>query len=368
MVSFDVASLFSNVPLDFTIRVILKKVYEDKVINTKLKKEQLKELLELCTKRLHFSFNGEMFQQSDGVAMGSPLGPVIANIFMSELENEIIPQLNDKMIVWLRYVDDTFTIINEGEIENVKAILNNFHESIKFTHEIEVERCLPFLDVQIERNVDGTFSTGVYRKQTDTNIYVHWKAHAPKIWKIGTLKGLLRRAFLISSDENRLKNEIDHLKHVFIKINQYPKKVVENTLKLVKEKVTKEKEEVPQNEGSNISNQISVPTENSTPPTHPHIILPYKGYKGESLVKSFKKALSKVLPESVVPRFIFKGKKLSSFFPIKDKVEDKHASGIIYGFNVPSMEDNIYHYIGETKVRHETRIYQHTYTDTASAV
>ena len=81
----------------------------------------------------------------------------------------------------IRYVDDTFTIINEGEIENVKAILNNFHESIKFTHEVEIERCFPFLDVQIERNLDGTFSTGVYRKQTDRNIYVHWKAHAPKL-------------------------------------------------------------------------------------------------------------------------------------------------------------------------------------------
>ena len=55
-----------------------------------------------------------MFQQTDGVAMGSPLGPVIANIFMSELERELVPKLNEKMFVWLRYVDDTFTIIKEG--------------------------------------------------------------------------------------------------------------------------------------------------------------------------------------------------------------------------------------------------------------
>ena len=368
MVSFDVSSLFTNVPLDFTIDVILKKIYEEKLVKTKLKRDQLKELLELCTKRLHFSFNGEIFQQTDGVAMGSPLGPVIANIFMSELENELVPTLNDKMHVWLRYVDDTFTIIKEDEIENIKGILNNYHASIKFTHEIEDGGNLPFLDVNVTRNLDGFFSTSVYRKQTDTNIYVHWEAYAPKIWKIGTLKGLFRRAFLVSSDENRLKLEIDFLKQVFVKINKYPKKVVDNTLKLVKEKIAKENERSIQTGDSNSCNQVTASSNVSIDYVHPHIILPYKGSKGVALIKSFKKCLSENLPVNVIPRFIFKGKKLGSFFPIKDKISIKHLSGIIYGFNVPVLDDDKYHYIGENKVRHETRTYQHTYTDKNSAI
>ena len=114
MVSFDVTSLFSNVPLDFTIDTILRKVYVEKLINTKLKKVQMNELLQLCTKCLHFSFNGDIFRQRDGVAMGSPLGPVIANIFMSELEDLLLPTLNDNLQLWLRYVDDAFTIIKEN--------------------------------------------------------------------------------------------------------------------------------------------------------------------------------------------------------------------------------------------------------------
>ena len=57
LVSFDVSSLFTNVPLDFTINLILEKVYKKKMIKTKLKKEELKELLEMCTKELHFSFD-----------------------------------------------------------------------------------------------------------------------------------------------------------------------------------------------------------------------------------------------------------------------------------------------------------------------
>ena len=73
MVSFDVSSLFTNVPLDYTIKVILRKIYGEKLIKTKLKRNEMKELLEICTKQLHFSFNGKMYKQVDGVVMGIPL-------------------------------------------------------------------------------------------------------------------------------------------------------------------------------------------------------------------------------------------------------------------------------------------------------
>ena len=215
---------------------------------------------------------------------------------MSELESQLIPELNEKMSVWLRYVDDTFTIIKKDEIENVKNILNNFHTSIKFTHEIEKELSIPFLDVKVHREVEGTFSTSVYRKETDTDIYVHWKAHAPKTWKIGTLKGLFRRAISVSSDETKLKNEVDHLKHVFVNVNQYPKKVVENTFKLMKAKIRAEREVHPI--AAIASTEMFAPEVSSeTEPTFPHIILPYKGFRGEKLVKSFRKTLANVLPK-----------------------------------------------------------------------
>ena len=88
---------------------------------------------------------------------------------------------------------------------------SSYQECIKFTHEIENEGELPFLDVNVTRNLDGSFNTSVYRKPTDTNMYVHWKAHARKVRKIGTLQGLFRRDFLVSSDDDRLQREIDFL-------------------------------------------------------------------------------------------------------------------------------------------------------------
>ena len=103
-VSFDVVSLFTNVPLNKTVEIILRKVYDEKLINTDIPKKNLEKLLLLCTQETRFTFNGEMYTQMDGVMMRSPIGPVFANIFTSELENNIIPALGDEVRQWKRYV------------------------------------------------------------------------------------------------------------------------------------------------------------------------------------------------------------------------------------------------------------------------
>ena len=131
----------------------------------------------------------------------------------------------------------TLTFIQDDKIDYVLEILNNFHPSIKFTYEKEQDGCIAFLDVKLIRKVNGSFITEVYRKKTDTNIYLHWKAYAPDTWKIGTLKGLFRRAFLICSEEEGLRKEINHIKEVFSKINRYPGSVINKTLKNVEEKI-----------------------------------------------------------------------------------------------------------------------------------
>ena len=109
-----VTSLFTNVPLDETMEVILQRVYTDrhqyKYSNQKKKKERKKELLHLCTKNVHFIFHGEIYEiyiQINGVAMSSPLGPVLTNIFMVELENILILKLDKEVKLWRRFVNDT---------------------------------------------------------------------------------------------------------------------------------------------------------------------------------------------------------------------------------------------------------------------
>ena len=122
----------------------------------------MKELLILCTKNVHFSYNDEIYKQTDGVAMGSPLGPVIAGIFMVELEKTILPTLKDHMSPWKRYVDDTFSYIKQESIEFVLSKINSFHDNIKFTYETEKDGKIPFLDVLIIRK-SSEIETTVFR-------------------------------------------------------------------------------------------------------------------------------------------------------------------------------------------------------------
>ena len=109
MCSFDVSSLFTNFPLDETIQICLEKLYA--VPNPpKLPRAVLKNLLVFATKRSHFVFDGQYYDQVDVVAMGSPLGPVLANIFKCHFEEKWVMNSSDCPNVSFRYVDDTFTL------------------------------------------------------------------------------------------------------------------------------------------------------------------------------------------------------------------------------------------------------------------
>ena len=190
-------------------------------MNTNIPKQQMRDLLLLCTKNVHFSYNGDIYTQVDGVAMASPLGPVLAGIFMVELERAILPTLRKHMRPWKRYVDGTISYIKEESIEHVLSELNGYHDNIAFTFEIENDGKLPFLDVLVIRK-DYEVEATVYRKSTNNDIYLHWKSFSPTTWKRGTLQTLVSRAFRVCSNDKHLENEIKHLKKVFRDINGYP--------------------------------------------------------------------------------------------------------------------------------------------------
>ena len=192
-------------------------------------------------------------------------------------------------------------------------------------------------------------------------MYINWKAYSPTNWKIGTLKGLIRRAHIICSEREGIDKELEFLKTIFCEVNGYPKKVVEDTIKLIEEELTINNDVEVEN-GMN-SNTIQVVE-------HPYMVLPYTGKTGDNIMRSFKKCLSKYLPSEVVPRLNYKGKKLASFFRVKDKTSEEHCSSLIYRYNcqLGQKECNyISNYIGETKVRHGTRTHEHT-VDQNSAI
>ena len=84
--------------------------------------------------------------------MGSPIGPVIAGIFMVDLERNVIPKLSTNMTKWKRYVNETITYIKPSSIGYVLFVLNSFYKNIKFTFEEEKDNKISFLDGLILRH------------------------------------------------------------------------------------------------------------------------------------------------------------------------------------------------------------------------
>ena len=111
MISFDVKLLFTSIPFTETIDIILDCVYNCKEMSTILTKNETKKLLTLCTKNVQFTLNNEIYVQNNGVAMGSSLGPILANIFMMKIENKLVPRLHQHVKKWRCYVDDTFAYV-----------------------------------------------------------------------------------------------------------------------------------------------------------------------------------------------------------------------------------------------------------------
>ena len=116
--------------------------------------------------------------QVDGVAMGSPLEPGLADIFMIELEKAILPELTECIKYWKRYLDDTISFVKLGTISYIITKLNSFDNNIQFTFEEEDKGALPFLDVLIRRKGNSILTT-VFRTHTNNDIYLNWNTFAP---------------------------------------------------------------------------------------------------------------------------------------------------------------------------------------------
>ena len=180
-VSFDVESLFTSIPLSKTINIILDRNYNKKLLETNIKKWTMKKLLKDCCTKSTFSFNNSIYEQIDGVSMGSCLGPVLANIIMTELETVIVDKLfaANSLKFYICYVDGTLALIKESDVNIVLNKLNSFHPSLKFI----VEKCddgiVHYSDIQIVYN-----EIDIYFKNTHTGQYMHFSWYAP--WRIKT--------------------------------------------------------------------------------------------------------------------------------------------------------------------------------------
>ena len=192
-------------------------------------------LLNICTKSVHFTFNGNIYVQNDGVAMVWPLGPVLANIFMIELGRPVIPNLKDKTKCWTTYVDHILCYVKTDSIDYILKMLNIFHRNIQFTYEIETDSKISLLDILVIGASSNNINTTVYRKSTNNDIYLNWKSFATDKWKWGTLKMLTKRAYDVCSNQELLQKELNYIEKVFRINNNFPNWVIEKVLQQAKQ-------------------------------------------------------------------------------------------------------------------------------------
>ena len=169
--------------------------------------------------------------------MGSPLGPLMANAFMCNIEEQLANQ-NKMPTFYKRYFDDTLSIMPDVQAASTfLSTLNEIHPSISFTMELEKNGRLPFLGMEIIRNIIR-LDRKVYRKPTDTGLLLHYHSHVDMKYKHSLLKTMLNRGFKLSSNWQLFHQECERLKKIFTRL-YYPEPLIQNTSRVfIEMKVT----------------------------------------------------------------------------------------------------------------------------------
>lgn len=327
LISLDVKSLFTNIPKDLVMEIIKKK-WKFIEAYTEIPKVEILHIIEHIYNTSYFSFDGKIYKQLDGTAMGNPLSPLLANLVMNDLIDTCVQKIHFDIPLLQLYVDDTILAIPKDAHDVILDCFNNYHMKLKFTIERENNKTIPFLDVLVIREESGNLKTKWYSKPENSGVILNYKSHHPIQQKIATATGLIKRALRLSHKEYH-KEEYKKIKAILSK-NNYP-------VYLIKKLYIK-----CQNTTARIKNNTDIV----------YYKLPY--------IESFTGPLNKCIQQpnySIAPYNINTSAK-SFFTDLKDKTDIKDQSSVVYKIPCGNCDRN---YIGQTRQKLDKRIQQHKY-------
>ena len=208
LVTLDVVGLYTNIPHD-DLHTTLHHFLDNGTASNSRPVEELIRIMDHILKNNVFEFDGELFQQVFGTAMGTPMAPSLANLFMAWLEEAMMaasPVLIPREF-WRRFLDDIFLLWTNTrhELDDFIFHINSFHPSIKFTVNSSPVS-LPFLDINISLR-DGYLHTDPHTKATDAHGYLHRRScHPPHVYKNIPSSQFLRVRRLCSDPETFKKS------------------------------------------------------------------------------------------------------------------------------------------------------------------
>ena len=343
MVSFDVCSLFTNIPLSKTIDVCLDRLYRgpDPSIRPTLPEDVLRRLIELCVKDNTFVFNGKVYVQKDGVAMGSSLGPLLANIWMAHLEENFMQDHPEFPLFYRHYVDDTFCLFKDRiSAEMFFIFLNTIDTNIKFEMEWEQDNKLEFLDTVVIRSSTSDYpDIRTKVKATDKGLFYHFNSFVPMKYKLNLVSTLVYRIYKIASNYHLLHQDLEVLKKKLLS-NRFSLYFVETSIAKVLDKFyTNNSQDKKDVDGNNVV-----------------MVLPYLGHISYSTKRKLVKLLSKFYP-TVNFRIVFKrGYRLSNMFAYKDRLPLSCRNCVVYYTQCEKCGPSAA-YVGKTKNTLHERFY-----------
>ena len=327
-VSYDVESLFTNVPVKDTIDYIIDQVYNKRKLPIIATKLIFTRLLEKLSKENTFMFDGKFYKQTDGCTMGGPLSVVFSNIFMTKLEQKVVVPL--KPLFYRRYVDDSINRRKKNKPDPLFTALNEFKpEKIKFTIEVAPKK---FLDTNIKYN--DIIQTSVHR--SEYKLPVHWKSKVPKRYKRNAINTDIHRAAKISSN---FENEKKVIKNKFQRAG-FPPRFIDSVFHQYTEKYENEVI-IPQNffdEKKEKNVKIEIPFCEKNEEISSKFLAKFKAFTNDRYNVSIK----------------WNTKKVRNLFKLKSK--NPHPSCKIYQGDCICGET----YIGETERNVEVRWNEHT--------
>lgn len=258
------------------------------------------------------------------MAMGSPLGPIFANIFMCSLEERIIEEcpIRFRPLFYRRYVDDTFSLFrHECHAESFLEFVIRQHPNIRFAMEKEVNNKLPFLDLIISRG-DSGFYTGVYRKNTFTGLGMNFYSSCFFHLKLNSILTLLHRAYTHSSNWKSFHDEISFLVKYFNN-NCFPSRLFFRSLnKLLLQKMTPA---TPESTVPKLKMYASFPFVHDDT---------FRRKCTAIIQKSFPALNLKIIPKNPFT--------IGSLFRVKDRLSPLLSSSVVYKYTCPGCDHGIY--------------------------
>ena len=341
LVSFDVSSLYTNVPVAESISVCADLLYNGKYQVPPVDKETFIEMAEIASCNVVMSTHRGYYKQIDGLAMGSPPAPHLANGWLSQFDATI----KGSSKLFSRYMDDILQEIKSREITKKIAQINALHNNLTFTIEKQENGKLPFLDMRIIRDLQGNLSSTWYNKPTDTGLILNYHALAPRRYKKSVVSGFVHRIARACSTWTNFHNSLEKAKKV-LEQNQYPppfyNPIIEQTLTSIVQSFNPVEEQNQSTSTTSQTNEPPIVLEESPAPVIPKkmIFIQYRGKCTEDYARA--------LHQCEAPcKMVMTLRKLKTTMPsLKPQVEKHLKSGTVYQIQCPSCQAC---YVGQTR-------------------